>query len=90
MAPSQLEEILALVGPDINTLHTRREPINAVQRRACTFRCLASGDSMISISYAFRLGKTTVSHVLPLCIGPIDGKDVIIQAPPNSVSQFYN
>lgn len=38
MAPSQLEEILALVGPDINTLHTRREPINAVQRRACTFR----------------------------------------------------
>nr|CAI5834475.1 unnamed protein product [Callosobruchus analis] len=92
------------------------------------FRYLASGDSTISLSYAFRIGASTVSEIInetcdllweclrelvlkapstdedwlrisnefcdhwqpPNCIGAIDGKHILIQAPAKSGSTFYN
>lgn len=38
MSPIQFEELLSLVGPDINRLNISREPINSAQRLACTLR----------------------------------------------------
>lgn len=38
MTPSHFEELLALVGPDINKLYLKGEPINSAQRFVCTLR----------------------------------------------------
>ncbi|XP_018377830.1 PREDICTED: uncharacterized protein LOC108770655, partial [Trachymyrmex cornetzi] len=122
------QRLLALVGPSITKQESSiRYPIPPRTRLEVTLRYLASGDSMSSISYAFRIGHNTVSKIIaetceqiwtilkeeiflqpnetnwqtiaekfneqwnfPHCIGAIDGKHIVIQAPPNSGSCFYN
>lgn len=42
-----------------------RSPISPGERLAVTLRYLASGSSMTSLSYAFRIGKSTVSSIIP-------------------------
>ncbi|KAL2087971.1 hypothetical protein ACEWY4_016799 [Coilia grayii] len=64
---NQLEEVLSFVGPDITKQHTNfREPIEAKQRLTITIRYLASGDSMHSMAYDYRVGVQTVSDCIHL------------------------
>ncbi|XP_067216735.1 uncharacterized protein [Linepithema humile] len=127
MSPETFQRLLVLVGPGITKQECIREPIPPRTRLEVTLRYLASGDSMTSISYAFRIGHNTVSKIIaevceeiwttlkekvflqlnetnwhtisddfnkdwnfPHCIGAIDGKHIVMQAPANSGSCFYN
>ncbi|XP_046605007.1 putative nuclease HARBI1 [Neodiprion virginianus] len=64
MQPEQFDTLLQLVSPRITKSHVVREPITASTRLALTLRYLASGDSMVSLSYAFRIGKSTVTGII--------------------------
>ena len=97
-------------------------------RLALTLRFLATGNSQVSLSFNFRIGRSTVSGIIretcsalstvlqpeyvkapsseedwrdiskefekiwnfPHCIGAIDGKHIVIQAPSLSGSYHYN
>ncbi|XP_018393514.1 PREDICTED: putative nuclease HARBI1 [Cyphomyrmex costatus] len=120
-------ELLNIVGPLIEKENVVRKPIPARTRLEVTIRWLASGDSMTSLSYAYRIAQCTLSRIIPEtceaiwlalkekfmidptednwrtiaedfattcqfpnCIGAIDGKHVVIQAPPRSGSCYYN
>ncbi|XP_018360010.1 PREDICTED: uncharacterized protein LOC108759188, partial [Trachymyrmex cornetzi] len=121
------DQLLSIVGPLIEKQNVVRDPISARTRLLVCLRYLASGDSMASISYALRIGVSTVSKiisetcaalwitlhesVMPVpneeswlrianeferkwnflyCLGAIDGKHIVIQAPPHSGSVYYN
>ena len=65
MSPDRFEHLLSLVGPLISKKSTRmREPISEAERLTLTLRFLASGDDQQSLAFSFRLGRTTVSHIL--------------------------
>ncbi|KMQ83211.1 nuclease harbi1 [Lasius niger] len=74
MDPPTFNELLNLIKPKIEKQHVVRTPIPASTRLQICLRYLASGDTMPSISFAFRVGLNTVSKI----------------APPNSSSSFYN
>ena len=65
MSPERFEHLLSLVGPIISKRNTHlRESISAEQRLVITLRFLSSGDAQQSLSYSFRIGKTTVSNII--------------------------
>ncbi|XP_018313447.1 uncharacterized protein [Mycetomoellerius zeteki] len=121
------EHLLSIVGPGIEKQTNIREPIVSHTRLQICLRYLASGDSMRSIGYAFRVSPNTVSQIIhetcdeiwlklkdlvmpipskdawtkiaedfeamwnfPHCMGAIDGKHIVIEAPPHSGSFYYN
>jgi len=57
-------ELLRLIEPKIKKQHVVRSPISASTRLEICLRYLASGDSMSSISFAFRVGLNTVSKIV--------------------------
>ncbi|KAJ8914321.1 hypothetical protein NQ315_011308 [Exocentrus adspersus] len=128
MSSEMFDELLRKIGSYIAKTDIWREDIiNPTQRLALTIRFLASGDSMSSLYYAYRISLSSVSNIIrettqviwdilapevflkctsnewkdiarnfetkwnfPHCIGAIDGKHVVIQAPKNSGSLYYN
>lgn len=64
MKPEVFEELLTLVTPLIEKEYVARDPISPATRLHLTLRYMASGDSMASISYAFRVGHNTVSKII--------------------------
>ncbi|XP_029677097.1 protein ALP1-like [Formica exsecta] len=64
MDPIIFQESLKLVGPSIVKQYVIRDPIPPETRLHITLRYLASGDSMASISYAYRIGNNTVSKII--------------------------
>lgn len=129
MVPSRFDHLLSLVGPAITRQQTNfRSPISPGERLAVTLRYLATGDSMQTIAFSYRLGHSTVCMIVedtcdaiwnalapeylrtpsnraewmkisdgfyrvwnfPHCLGAIDGKHVVLQAPPSAGSTYYN
>ncbi|XP_012521454.1 protein ALP1-like isoform X2 [Monomorium pharaonis] len=64
MSHNQFDQLLAVVESQITKLHVTREPLSAGLRLSLTIRYLASGDSMISLHYLYRIGKSTVPKII--------------------------
>lgn len=64
MTPELFEELLTLIGPRIEKQELCRIPISPRTRLQLTLRWLASGDSLASHSYAFRIGSNTTSKIV--------------------------
>ncbi|XP_048512529.1 protein ALP1-like [Athalia rosae] len=64
MTPECFEKLLALTGPNLTKKTVVRTPISARTRLEIVLRYLASGDSMVSISFAFRIGNNTASKII--------------------------
>ncbi|EZA53588.1 hypothetical protein X777_06944 [Ooceraea biroi] len=57
MSPIIFTELLNIVGPLIEKQHVVRQPIPTRTRLEVTIRWLVSGDSMTSLSYAYRIAQ---------------------------------
>ncbi|XP_031349654.1 uncharacterized protein LOC116175602 isoform X1 [Photinus pyralis] len=64
MTRETFDELLRLVGPKIEKQNVIRESVHPLIRLQITLRYLASGDSMMSMHYMFRVGKNTVSQII--------------------------
>ena len=99
MTPERFEHLLSLVGPLITKVNTKmRQAISAAERLTLTLRYLARGDDQQSISFSYRIGKTTVSHIIKETLNAIwynTLKDkyvshIAMQFPKNSGSLNFN
>ena len=66
MTPERFDHLLSLVGPMLSKKSLYRQPISPDKRLAVTLRFLATGDSLQTISFNYRLGHTTVSRKIPM------------------------
>ena len=65
MLPSTVDDLLHLVGPSLVRQRTRyREPLPPALRLAVPVRYLATGESQASLSYNYRIGRSTVCGIL--------------------------
>ncbi|XP_032688981.1 protein ALP1-like [Odontomachus brunneus] len=64
MSATQFEELLQIVGTNLQKQNVVRESISSSERLALTLRYMASGDSMTSMSYQYLVGVTTVSNII--------------------------
>ena len=61
-----MKHLLSLVAPRIAKLSTSyREPIPPPHRLSATLRHLATGESRISLSLQYRIGRQTISKIIP-------------------------
>jgi len=66
MNPIIFQELLKLIGPSIVKQYVIRDPIPPETRLHITLRYLASGDSMTSISYAYRIAHRIKENIRSL------------------------
>ena len=65
MLPSVFDDLLNLVGPSLTKQRSRfREPLPPAMRLAVALRYLATGESQASLSFNFRIGRSTVCQIL--------------------------
>lgn len=64
MSAEMFDQLLGIVGPCIEKQCVVRDPIPARTRLLVCLRYLASGDSMASIAYSFRIAVNTVSNII--------------------------
>ena len=65
MSPERFDCLLELVTPIIRKKDTKfRKSIPPCERLALTLRFLATGESQISLSFQFKIGRSTVSKIL--------------------------
>lgn len=64
VTPETFNKLLQIVSPHMQKQFVIRKPISACTRLQICLRYLSSGDSMTSISYAFRVGHNTVSKIV--------------------------
>ncbi|XP_060859040.1 uncharacterized protein LOC132936341 [Metopolophium dirhodum] len=67
MSASTFEELVCVVGPKIKRFPSRPDILSVGEVLTATLRYLASGESMMSIMYSFRIGKATVSKLILQC-----------------------
>ena len=92
MTPERFEHLLSLVGPRITKTNTRmREAISAAERLILTLWYLASGDDQQSLSFSYRIRRTSVSHIIKETLYAIwlALKDKYV-GPPKSASDLKN
>ena len=66
MTPGRMEHLFNLVAPRITKLSTNlRQPISPQQRLSLSLRHFATGESHISLSVQYRIGRQTVSKIIP-------------------------
>lgn len=128
MSKETFDQLLTRVKPLLTRRRKYSREISPAQRLAITLRYLATGNSQISLSFNFRVARSTVCEILketssviwqslsgefvkspstpadwtaisdqfgriwnfPNCIGAIDGKHVVMQAPACAGSTYYN
>ena len=72
MSPDRFDHLLGLVEPLITKQTTNfRAPISAGERLSFTLRFLATGESQQSLSFSYRMGKSTVSNIISETCGAI-------------------
>jgi len=65
MSPERLDHLINLVSPFVVKKMCRsRDTISPAKRIVLTLRYLATGDSQQSQSFAFRIGRSTVCHII--------------------------
>ena len=65
MSPERMEHLLHLVAPLITKKNMKfRDAISPADRLMVTLRYLASGNSRVSLSYLFRMGRNTISQIV--------------------------
>ena len=65
MSPERYDHLLSMVHPLIAKKNTRfRKAITSSERLALTLRFLATGESQISLTYLFRMGRNTIFPVI--------------------------
>ena len=65
MSPQTFEQLLTMVGPIISKKDTyMREAIGAAERLSLTIHYLAEGASQQSMSFQYRIGRSTVSGII--------------------------
>lgn len=92
MTPERCEHLFSLVGPLITKVNTKmRQASSVAERLTLTLRYLASGDDQQSISFSYRIGKTTVSHIIQETLNAIWKalKDKYV-SPPKSATDWKN
>uniref|UniRef100_A0A8C6WH76 DDE Tnp4 domain-containing protein n=1 Tax=Neogobius melanostomus TaxID=47308 RepID=A0A8C6WH76_9GOBI len=72
MSAEQMDHLLSYIGPEIYRQSTNyRAAIEPKQRLAVALRFLASGDSLLSLSFAYRLGHATVQNSVHMVFAAI-------------------
>ena len=64
MSPERFDHLLELVRPKIEKQYKVCAPIPAEERLAVTLRYIASGDSKQSISFQYKMGKSTINGII--------------------------
>ncbi len=65
MLPSTFDHLVRLVGPSLVKQRTNfREPLSPSLRIAVALRYLATGESQASLSFNYRIGRSTVCDIL--------------------------
>ena len=64
MSPSRLGHLLSLVGQQLQRDPTRRCVVSPGERLMITLRYICTGDSMLSQSFNFRVGLSTISGII--------------------------
>ena len=92
MTPECFDCLHRLVGPHIQKKTTRlRQPISSKERLALTLRYLATGDSQQTISFSFRIGRTTVCNIIyETCLTIWEVLSKIYLRPPTSSVDWKN
>ncbi|KAK7896163.1 hypothetical protein WMY93_021488 [Mugilogobius chulae] len=73
MSAEKMDELLSIVGPDLTRQTTNyRASIEPKQRLAVALRYLASGDSLMSLSFSYRLGHSTVVESVHMVYAAIE------------------
>ena len=64
MSPERFDHLLSLIRPKIEKEYKVRPPISGEERVVATLQHLASGDSKQSISYQYKMGKSTINGII--------------------------
>ena len=65
MSPECFDVLLTRVGPLVSKKCTKfRETISPAERLVLTVRYLTSGNSQLSMSFVYLIGRTTVSNII--------------------------